>query len=228
MKRIQGPRTLGIAILLFAGIAVSAHAQVLIQPFTIPAETANFAITVNVPQFQASLGTLQSVMITLNGTVSNVSIFLSNNLSQPQTLTAQASFTLVVADPLNQINASTTMVSTLNSGNPFTIPGGGANTYLGSSAAGSASSLTGNGIALLNEFKGSGNIAIPVSGTVTATNSINNSGITESVTSNTVGGTGTVKYTYIPVGAAPEPGTIALLVSGGICALAVKRRRAGP
>lgn len=179
-------------------------------------------ITFDIPEFNPSLGTLNSVDLTLTPTFGDFGSEALNLTSSP-----------LLADPFTVSDPSGSLESTAlgltaswsssdseNSPNyianagPFVVTAGPAllfsfNTSLGSVAVGPAG------------FTGVGNYDLVVTGSGTANSSGDVSGLGAGWYGN-VGGNLEVDYNFTPV---PEPTTLALACLGGLAALVVTRRR---
>lgn len=180
--------------------------------------------TVSVPKFNPALGIL-----------SEVDLIVSTSITSNITVTAGASgavgkaFTdvqVTVSDPASLIAQGLDPNTSKYSFN------------LGANAVAHSGNLAGSGsepvsgydayttTAILNEFKGGGNITLPVS-TVTTTNLSYTSGNATASQSTSATVTATVRYVYSPVATTPEPGSIALLSASVLSGtgLYLRRRR---
>lgn len=189
---------------------------------TIPVASTNWSGNLSVPLFNPSLGSLISVDITLDGSVSGTAKYenlsaspatINLNLQATITLTKPDTSTLVQIIPLANISDPATAYDLTTD-----FDGDSGGTFSGLSGAAS-DSTTLTAPADLALFTGIGTISLPASATGASFGSGSGNLITQF--SSSAGAGMTVKYNYsVEV---PEPGTLALL-SGGLLIAAVRRR----
>jgi hypothetical protein len=218
----------GRALLVCAGIAVAvlangAQADTLTYTGSVPLTITDWTSSVSVPQFNPSLGTLNSIEVTLNGHVEGSAAFESDDAS-PATvhmkLQALETFyrpdlsTMVTAFPV----ASTTDTVTAWDG-VDDYAGTSGKTYgdLSSNASNSFTTSSSSDKAL---FTGVGNIVLPVDSAGAFTGSGAGNLLLDFATSASAGVTVTYNYT------APEPATMAILALGAIGLIRRGRRHA--
>ena len=183
------------------------------------------------PQFDPSLGALQSIELDLKGTTTT-KITLTNNSEFGSTGTAFTTVAYVVQDadnmlqPLNAPGVPPKYLPQLSidSGQfGFQLDAGGQQTSDPLFGNGTSSN-TYNAAPILAEFTGNGSIALTASTFTAVTVSINTGGATDGSQSTSASLTGSVTYTYTP--AVPEPSTLTLtLLALGAVGLVVMRRR---
>jgi len=169
------------------------------------------------PQFDSTLGTLNSVTIDLSGSLSTVLTVTNNSPNGSSSGAAMTMLQMTVQDSGSNLNAPTIdMSSPLYS---YSLGAGGSVT---------SGTLTMNGIssdtytlaAVIAEFTGPGTILLDAS-TFTQTGLFNTGGNTFASQLTSAALTGTVTYDYRVV---PEPATMSLMSIGGL-ALLRKRRK---
>jgi len=231
-----------------AGMVVSAQASYLTESFDsstpIPPTSTNWSDQgLAFEQFNPSLGTLESVSLTLVGNVAT-QLTVKNDSSDPSASgTVSETFNLLVQDAGNYMGMDPVHLD--DNFNPQLVYGTNAQNY-GPLAIGStytAPRKTQNGITsttvynpsayqadgetlidwtdLQAEFTGSGNITMTA--LAYAPSSVSSSDSNQDVSQVTTASlTGTVVYTYDPV---PEPATMSLVLIGGSIAALRRRRR---
>ena len=168
------------------------------QTATVPLTATDFSTTVNIPQFDPSLGTLTGVTIRLDGSVradfqfetldaspAGVSGTLQTqlNLNRPDTsLLVSALPTATTADSVGDFDGV------------LDFGGGSGRTYVG--LLGNDSASTNLGASDLFLFTGTGTLALPFTGTDTSTAS--GSANLATVISTSAAATVTVTYAYLP------------------------------
>ncbi len=204
-------RSTWIAIALLLGIAVpGAHASTISFSDSIPITDTDWSSSVSIPQFNPHLGVLQSVDISLTGTIDS-SITVENTSKRARTISVTLTDNLALTGPTASTSlALTSNISTSDALTAFDTH----KDFLGTDSAShpgltntvSNSSST-SAPADLALFTGFGNIVMPVnaggSSLVSAasnvrTDLVNQSGVTVDVT-----------YSY----RVPEPGTVMMLGS---------------
>ena len=193
------------------GVLTSAH------PFT----------NLTLPTFDTTLGTLTGISFSVGGSVTTS--FSGTDLSgnaNTITLTSQATLSLFAPPsptPANLIASSTPSASQA----PFTI-GPGANfgpIVVVAPVSSTVSNYTGSFLPF--ETLGSGTVSMPVSANGQSTASDSNGNIATVIRTNAQA-FGSVTYFYTPVTTGvPEPGSVAMLVAGGMTGAGffIRRRR---
>ena len=218
-----------VAAALALGVAGQASAAVIVFPSnTISVQSTNFSSTLILPQFNTALGTLTSVLITLNGQLSgnvraeSMDAMASNimtNLSAVLTLSRPAGGgVIVVTTPLATNNYAASSFD-----GAIDFAGTSGVTYSGLMAMAN-NSATLSSAADLALFTGLGDVATGLSavGASTATGSGNLITMFQTL----AGASATVSYTYDALDTGiPEPASWALMIAGFGGAGAMLRRR---
>jgi len=222
---MQRPQFLLVGLVLFT-TCTSAHAAMVMYSDSVPVQTTNWSDTMMLPLFDPSLGTLTSVKLTLDGSVSGTAKYESLDASPALIdLNLQATITLQKPDLSNLVQIiPLANVSENASAFDGTVDFDGASGTTFAGLNGSASDMTTLTLpADLALFTGVGNINLPVSGTGSSNGSGAGNLITQFATS--AGATAKVVYTFEPV---PEPTSFALAglgMAGLLLAGWRKRRR---
>ncbi len=175
-------------------------------------------------KFDTSLGTLQSVQITISSSALT-SIFVTNSAVSSSSGNVRTSLTLSLTSSNVTLSGGIGNNVTLE----FLVPGdrqyyslgaGQSTEFLNLSNSGTVSFLYNSGLAL-TEFSGPGDILFDLT-TLTETSQSNTGGNTGSSQQTTANGTVKVTYTYEAV---PEPGTWAALAMGAGLLVASSRFR---
>ncbi len=213
------------AVLAF--VAVSAFS--FLHADTLPLESSSIsytatdwtgasAQTLSFPTFDSSLGTLDSVTLTLSGScqtaITAYNVAQQLGLQETTSGSVTTNSTISVDDPGNSSSfpASISLASPLLSYG-FPATGAPASLVLNSTASNSAA-FTYTDLGVLNEFQGLPGTKIALTATTaTQATTVTDSGIsgTEQVTYDAL--TATVQYTYSPT-AVPEPCSLAILGAG--------------
>lgn len=201
-------------------VAVPSTASAAFQVWTdsIPVASTNWSGAMSVPLFDPSLGTLTSVVVTLDGSVEGSAAYESLDAS-PSTvfldlqatikLTKPDTTTLVQVIPVASVSAGATAFDSVID---FGGTSGGSFTGLSGTASDTSTFTSPVDLAL---FTGIGTISLPAS----ATGASNGSGPGNLITSfsNSAGAGLTVRYNYT-LTSIPEPGTFAV---GGLLIFAI-------
>src|ERR1017187_2155121 len=204
MKRL----TTFIAAVVLAACATSAPANTEIFTTSTPIASSltDWSSTLAFAQFDASLGTLNSVELNLSSTLSTTLTVNNEELNlNASSGTANTEVEVTVQDFGNNLTA------------PFNVYSPGFSYSLGAGAGTSSGLLTGNYVSdltytlgtILTEFTGGGNISLNAS-TFTQTLLANTGGNTAASQVTDASLTGTVTYVYT----VPEPSTLGLLALG--------------
>lgn len=219
MKSMLRLFVLGCVLARQVGAAVFVHST------TIDAQSAGWTESVNLPQFDSNLGTLESVTLRIIGNVSG-DVGIENLEDKFSSVAGNLAGSFGVYDQGNQLLLTLNLLQTGQQVvDPFdnTLDYGGTSGYTfgGLSASGNTSaSYTSPGQDLL-PFIGAGNLQFYINATDTSSGS--SSGGNFAFWSALLSGA-TLEITYT-TGLVPEPTTLAqLVVAAGIC-YALRRRR---
>lgn len=214
---------------LVASLALAGAADATTVSYTSntvgPQATSFFDLPVTLQQFDPALGTLQSIKITLLGTVSG-NLQAESLDNSAATLLAQLSTLLTLSRPDSSALVSTTASSSQSfnaSAYDGTIDFGGTSGF----SSGPLSSSSSNAITLtsasdLSLFTGTGSIAALL--TALGASSVSGAGNIISQIATNAAGTATIEYTFLTDGV-PEAATWAMMVVGfGFAGSALRRR----
>ena len=225
----------GLAAISFAGVAnadTETFTSATVGPYntdfgTGAANQSRPVVNLSLPTFDTSLGTLNSISFTVGGSVTT--IFAGQDLSgnaNSVTLTSSANIALY-APPVATAANLIAFVIPSNALPPIPIAPNssfGPQTVVASGTSGTASY---GGSFLPFETLGSGSIVLPVSANGQSAAADTNGNILASIRT-TATAFGTVTYNYtVPTTGVPEPGSVAMLVAGGMTGAGffVRRRR---
>ena len=215
-----------IALLVLAA-ATAAQATTVIYQSDVALQPTNVHTFVDLQQFDPSLGTLQSVSVTLSGEIAS-RIRLENKNSTPATLTATVDATVTLDLPnLGTLSVAPKVSETFNAPSyDSVVDFGGTSGITYPTATASASVIRDFLLpAQLAPFIGNGMLhaTFDASATASFTGPSNNR---TSVRSD-AGGFALVTYTYIP-SPVPEPDSWTLMAAGlGLLVWLASRRRIG-
>jgi hypothetical protein len=235
MLRTKNILDLSISGLLIAGMALSANAIAITQgPSTVSAAT-DFSGSFLFAKFDTSLGTLNSVFLTL-GTSLDTTLTVTNNSVDPSSGNAKTELQAALYDPSASVSTA---------GNILTVTGGSFDVQDDVLTTGAAYNLASGNSTILHPptkntdtgavnitsagsksyFSGAGNAAISYK-TFTTTVLNNTGGNTSAAQSTTDALSATLVYNYTPsTPSTPEPGTWAMLAAGASTGLVAIRRR---
>lgn len=176
--------------------------------------------SVSVPQFDPSLGTLTSVVVTFTGSESSTLTVgnISGQIGSPNNSSGTAS-TNTTFDISSGSMGLTMPTLTVSTGYPFAnLPYvSGSNTITGATGSGSASTTPYDvPTAQIGDFVGTGNVSFPAStSTVTGIMYSPQDAVTYALATGDPSAslTATVTYNYTPVGV-PEPSSLAMVCAG--------------
>lgn len=206
----SGLMSLAAAGSLLAVNQAGAQSETFVTSTPIPSSLTDWSGSLAFQQFNPSLGTLDSVTLTLSSSLSTT-LTVVNSASDASSGTVRTELLLTPA-PSNLADSSLDIITSpqsygLASGQSLTLPlvnrtGSSVNTYSDSTT--------------LGQFTGSGTFSVGV-GTFTQTLLANTGGNTSSSQVTVADATGTVVYDYTPFAAIPEPSGYAALA--GLCAM---------
>jgi hypothetical protein len=221
--------TLIAAASLLAAFAAQANTISYTSNAVGPVKTSALRSFLDLQQFDPSLGLLESVVVTLNATVSGTAQVESKN-NTARTLTAQLGAavtlgrpdggTLVVSAPLVQQSFNATAFDGVNN-----YDGMSGITYNALTAT-HAESFSSAAAADLALFTGTGVVHAPIS--ASANSGASGAGNLSSRFTTLASGQATVTYTYSPlepVASVPEPRSWALMLAGVAALGSLSRRR---
>ncbi|MDB9507278.1 PEP-CTERM sorting domain-containing protein [Microcystis aeruginosa CS-338/01] len=211
-----------VAALSFAGAAQAAS---IVQTATLPNTTTNFTNTPlsGLTQFDSSLGTLNSVIVTLDATVAGT-VALENIGPSASSITYNLQASVAVSSPsVGSLLTSVPVFSGTFNASPFdgTLDFGGTSGTTISNLTANASQTT-TLTTGLTPFIGSGALSAFLSGI--GQSNASGSGNIASVFTTQAGGTVTVQYNYTPAATVPEPSAIlGILAVAGIGSFARRK-----
>jgi hypothetical protein len=217
----------GALVAIAVSCATNGRASTLAYTVTgsIPPTLANWSSPLAIPQFQSNLGTLQSVTLTLAGSISTT-LTAGNitNIIPPSQLSSGSAGTVgqfSLQDPSGLLSG-TPQLSFMSPMEPYSFTAGGSQSWSLSSTGSGGETYTNSSI--LSEFttSGTGTITLTASGSA-FTDQINTGGASYSAQSTTSGALVDVTYTYST--AVPEPSTFALAGTAVATVVAFRRRR---
>lgn len=222
-------KSVGVAALAMVVLSLGSYARSSTLSYTVtgsvgPAQ-ANWSLPLTVAQFPSSLGTLTSVTLTLDGTMSTTLIagnitgttIVSTSESSSGSVSTVAQLSL--QDSSGSLSG-TPQLSIMSPFEPYTLAAGSSESWSLGSTTGSGSA-TYTDAYTLGEFTGAGTITLTASANA-FTDQVNTGGASYATETTNAGLVADVTYTYsAPV---PEPSTYALL-GGSIAALVSCRRR---
>ena len=216
-------RKISHLILLTAALVASAarpgQASSLIYTATIPAQTAPFVTNFTLPQFDASLGTLTGITLSVTADSANV-IQIGNLNAAPEPFTnATAALPLLLTGPTGTLVTATPVAGPIDG-----VANPGLNNFGGLSST-DAATLTVPSSAFAS-YTGTGSSTAQFTATVGAGtySGTGNPGVLFGGSA-VVSGAATLTYIFISA-AAPEPGSMALVAFGLLPGFALLRRRA--
>ena len=220
MKNLLPISFLGLASATLLFVSTAARAAVdgpYVTSTPIAFALTDWSSSLTFPQFNPSLGTLLSVKLDLNGSLSTVLDVTNLSLTASSgTVKTEVQFT--VQDGGNNL-IPTPQLSLLSPIYAYSLaPGAGATS--GALIKNGSSSDTYTLAAILTEFTGAGTFTVSAS-TFTQTLLANTGGNTSAAQVTDASLTGTVTYNYVPV---PEPTSLALAGLGS-AAMLFRRRR---
>jgi len=212
-----------VAALSFAGAAQAAS---IVQTATLSNTSTNFTNTAlsGLTKFDSSLGTLNSVIVTLNATVAG-SVGLENTGPSASSISYNLQASVALSSPA--------VVGTLLTSVPVFSGTFNAGPYDGTTDFGGTSGITISNLTAstsqtttlttdLDPFIGSGSLSAFLSGT--GQSNTNGSGNVASWFQTQAGGTVTVEYNYTPAATVPEPSAIlGILAVAGVGAFARRK-----
>ena len=225
----------GLAAISFAGVA-NANTESFTSPTVGPYNTdfggggtqSRPVASIVLPTFDTTLGTLNSISFTVGGSVTTV--FAGQDLSgNPNNVTLTSSANISLYAPPGPASASSliTFVIPSNALPAFPVA---ANAPFGPQtviANGTSSAANYTGSFLPFETVGLGSIVLPVSGNGSSSASDSNGNILTSIRT-TASAFGAVTYNFTPTTTGvPEPGSVAMLIAGGMTGAGffIRRRR---
>lgn len=237
MLRTQRALSLSLSTLFLLGATLSAHADSATHgPFTVTSDT-DFGGAFFFPKFNTSLGTLNSVILTLGNSMTTT-LTITNNSGTASSGSARTELQAALYDtgttmstPGNILTASGGIFHLIDDfqTNPasYSLSGSGStvlNPPTKNSSLSSSPDFT--DVATLSYFTGTGNARVNYV-TFTSTNLSNSGGNTTAAQATNDTLSATVVYNYTPAAppGTPEPGTWAMMIAGSTTGLAVLRLR---
>ena len=234
MKNLSLTALAGLAILSLAGVAnadtYGPFTSATVGPFNTDfglGGGAHPVANLTLPTFDTTLGTLTGISFTVGGGVTTTfTVSDASGNSNPVTLTSSANISLYAPPP--PPGPATLIV--------FTIPANSINTILTPFGSFGPQAVVANGSNTVASYGGSflpfltvgpGSIVLPVSANGQSSASDQNGNLNASVRT-TATAFGSVTYTYTPVTTGvPEPGSVAMLIAGGVSGAGffLRRRR---
>ena len=189
---------------------------------------ANPVTNLTLPYFDTNLGTLTGISFTVGGSV-NTMFSGQDKSGSPNNVFLTSSGTITLYSPPPPPGASTVIVFTTptNMIGPIAVAGNANFGPIMVNASGSNTVPSYSGSFLPFEQAGGGSFTLPVTASGTSNASDDNGNITTTVQT-TASAYASVVYTYTPnTSSVPEPGSVALLIAGGVsgAALFVRRRK---
>ena len=186
---------------------------------------ANPTTNITLPLFDTTLGTLTGISFTVGGSVSTTFSGMDQS-GNPNNVTLTSGGTIsLYAPPTPSASNLIVFTTPANSLGPVAVA---ANASFGPStvvAAGSNSVPSYGGSFLPFEAMGGGFITLPVTASGASSASDDNGNITTTIRT-TASAFGSVLYTYTPkTSSVPEPGSVALLIAGGVSGVGLFARR---
>ena len=183
----------------------------------IASSLTDWANTLSFQQFDSSLGTLNSVKIDLNASLSTIISIVNISPTGSSSGNGQTKVSLTVDDAGNNLNNP--VIEMLSSVFSYSVgPGGTATSGILIQNGTSSDTYTTTTLVVLTEFTGPGSILLNAS-TLTSTILTNTGGNTYAAQVTYADLGGAVTYDYDPI---PEPATIAML---GLGSIALVRRK---
>jgi hypothetical protein len=216
MKQLTSLLAAGALLVTCATSSLATTLGPITTSTPIPFTLTDWTGTLLFPQFNPSLGTLNSVQLDLSASM-RTTLTVQNLGGLASSGTAKTELQVTVQDAGN--NLIVPEIDLLGPNFAYTLPPGGSVTSPLLTKSGTSSDLY-TLAAILAEFTGVGNISLSGS-TFTQTLLANTGGNTVASQVTDASLTGTVTYTYTEI---PEPSTFALL-SLGLAALPILRRK---
>lgn len=221
-------------ILLPSLLAVAASAATIYTPVQTVAsgyrDTNGLTSSLNIGQFDGSLGTLTEVIITLAGDARGAYSY-TNLATSAQSFTFQANVTVTLGSPVGGSPLAVTIPQLSDSQRTVGASGSGTATYstpsfptLTLSGANSVGPTTFTNPSILAAFTGNSVVALPLMGKITW--DWNGTGNASTTVLSDYQGTVTVQYGYVVGDETPEPSTYAFMLGGfGLLGAGLIRRR---
>jgi hypothetical protein len=211
-----------ILALVIASISAEARAGFITYTVSTPTEVAaNSGMTLAVPSFDSSLGTLQSITLSFSDSA-NLAGTVVNNSASAQTFSVSADVSFSVTFQGTQV-----LTNDLNATRTYTQLAAGATANFGTYSLVGASGIT----TILDPSQVTGfvdNTTMDVLFSMTTLSGVNGGdGSPVASFQNMVNGSVTIGYNFAP-NVVPEPASLAMTALGGLLAAAFVRNRARP